>query len=99
MTATAAGLHLGIRVIPSAPRTMLLGVYGDRLRVAVHAPPEDNRANRELALALADWFGVRKEQVRVVAGFSSRDKTVELQGLDEAKAEAALARLLATRGS
>jgi uncharacterized protein (TIGR00251 family) len=95
ITATAAGLRLGIRVTPAAPRTMLLGAYGDRLKVAVHAPPEDNRANQELELALAQWFRLRREQVRVVAGLSGRDKTVELQGVDEAELRLALARLLA----
>ncbi len=84
---------------PSAPRTVLHGAYGDRLKVAVHAPPEDNRANEELVEALARWLGLRREQVQVETGFASRDKTVSLRGISEAELRARLAALLADRRS
>jgi uncharacterized protein len=69
-------------------------VYGDRLKVAVGAPPEDNRANQELVEALAGWLGLRREQVRVEAGFASRDKIVSLSGLSEDELRARLTALL-----
>ena len=95
ITATATGLRLGVRVSPSAPRTALRGVYGDRLKVVVSAPPEDNRANHELVEALAGWLGLRREQVRVEAGLSSRDKVILVSGLSEVELRSRLAVLLA----
>ena len=80
---------------PSAPRTALRGVYGDRLKVVVSAPPEDNRANHELVEALAGWLGLRREQVRVEAGLSSRDKVILVSGLSEVELRSRLAVLLA----
>lgn len=92
--AVADGLLVGVRVSPSAPRTALRGLYGDRLKVAVNAPPEDNRANHELAEALAHWLELRREDVRIEAGHASRDKVVAFAGISEAQLRSKLARLL-----
>jgi len=78
------GLCVGVRVSPSAPRTELRGLHGDRLKVAVNAPPEDNRANKELEEALAGWLGMGRHQLRVLKGHASRDKVVAFTGSDEA---------------
>lgn len=95
ITSGATGLHIGIRVSPSAPRTQLRGVYGDRLKVSVGAPPEDNRANQELVEALAGWLGLRRDDVRIESGHTSRDKVVSFSGIEEAQLRDKLAALLA----
>lgn len=94
IASTAGVLKLGVRVSPSAPRTALRGLYGDRLKVAVNAPPEDNRANEELLEAVAGWLGMRRDQVRVETGSASRDKTLALSGVTEAELRRRLAVLL-----
>lgn len=91
------GPQLGVRVSPSAPRTRIGGVYGDRLKVAVGAPPEDNRANHELVDALARWLDLRRDAVRIVSGHTSRDKVVSFSGIDEAELRTKLAALLTDR--
>ena len=85
---------VGVRVSPSAPHTALRGVYGDRLKVAVNAPPEDNRANHQLVEALAEWLGLRRDDVRIESGHASRDKVVALAGIEEAELRSKLAGLL-----
>ena len=86
----AVGIHLrdgallvGVRVIPSAARTEVRGVYGDRLKVAVNAPPEAGKANARLVQALAGWLGVRMDMVTVQSGHSGRDKVVAFSGMTE----------------
>ncbi len=78
-------LRIGVRVIPSAPRTKLRGIHGDRLKVAVAAPAEDNRANSELVEALADWLALNRTDVRVVKGHASRDKVIGFKDVDKAR--------------
>ena len=90
----AGGLLVGVRVSPSAPRTAVQGVYGDRLKVSVSAPPEDNRANQELTEALAKWLTLRRGSVRVEVGHGSRDKVVAITGIEEAELRKKLIRLL-----
>jgi uncharacterized protein (TIGR00251 family) len=79
----SGGLLVGVRVSPSAPVTAVRGLYGERLKVSVSAPAEDNRANRELVEALAKWLGIRRDSVRVEAGHGSRDKVVAFLGVGE----------------
>jgi uncharacterized protein (TIGR00251 family) len=85
---------VGLRVSPSAPRTAVRGIYGDRLKVSVNAPPEDNRANDQLVEALAGWLGLRRDDVRIEAGHGSRDKVVAFLGIEEAELRNRLTRLL-----
>lgn len=94
ITAGSGGLLLGVRLTPSAPRTAARGVYGDRLKVSVTAPPEDNRANRQLVEALAGWLDLRRDDVSIVAGRGSRDKVVAFKGIDETELRSRLTGLL-----
>ena len=81
---------VGVRASPSAPRTELRGIHGDRLKVAVAAPPEDNRANRALEEALADWLGIGRDRISVFKGHASRDKVVAFTGCSEARLRQAI---------
>ena len=75
-------LLVGVRVIPSAARTEMRGVYGDRLKVAVNAPPEGGKANARLVEALADWLDVRTERrSRCNPATAARDKVVAFSGM------------------
>ncbi len=56
------------------------------------AAPERGRANDEVLELLAGALDVRRPQLRLVAGAGSRDKVVELAGLDAAEAEERLQR-------
>lgn len=76
ITADARGLLIGVRVAPAASRTVVQGLYGDRLKISVNAAPEGGKANQVLVEALADWLGLARSCVRVVSGHAARDKVV-----------------------
>ena len=75
-------MKFAVRVKPGASRTSVGGRWpgtgGDALIVAVAAPAVDGRANEAVRRALAEVFGVRRQDVRIVRGERSRDKLVEL---------------------
>ncbi len=75
------------------------GVYGDRLKIAVNAPPENNRANQQLTAALARWLGLRVDDVRIESGHGSRDKVVAFSSIDEAELRSRLERLMGGRSA
>jgi len=79
--------RLRLRVAPGARRSEIVGRYGDAWRVRVAAPPDRGRANDEVLQVLAEALEVRPRQLRLVAGASSRDKIVELDGIDVDEAE------------
>jgi hypothetical protein len=86
---------LEVLVRPRARRAGLKGFRGDgRLVVAVGAPPEDGRANQAMAELLGEALGVRARDVTIVSGEHSREKRVEVQGLDEGELKRRLTRAL-----
>ena len=79
---------LAIKAIPNAPRSEAAGWVGDALKVRVHAPALEGRANEELCLALAGILGLGTRAVSLVQGDKSRQKLVRIEGLtlEEVKA-------------
>jgi uncharacterized protein (TIGR00251 family) len=78
--------RLRIRVSPGAKTTELVGRHGDGWKVRVAAPPERGRANEALLDLLANRLRVTPAELTVVAGRSSRDKVVELRGIEAGEA-------------
>ncbi len=76
LRAVAGGTRLRLRVKPAAKRNAVVGVHGGALKVAVAAPPEHGRANEAVVALLAETLGVAPSAVTIVAGETSRDKTV-----------------------
>ncbi len=77
----SASCLLAIKAIPNAPRSAVVGWLGDALKVKVHAPPVEGRANDALCEFLAAEFGLPRRAVTVERGDTSRQKTVRLAGL------------------
>jgi uncharacterized protein (TIGR00251 family) len=73
--------NLSIRVIPNAPRNQIVGRLGSDIKVKIHAPPLDGRANDELCQFLAEQLDVPRRAVTLVRGETSRQKTVRVEGL------------------
>jgi uncharacterized protein (TIGR00251 family) len=80
-------LTVEIQVVPRASRTKVGPLVGDRLRVAVTAPPVDGEANLAVIDAMADAFGVRRSAVTIVRGERGRRKTIRVDGGDRATLE------------
>jgi uncharacterized protein len=66
------------------------GRHGDGWRLRVSAPPEDGRANQAVERLVARALGVHPRDVRIVRGFATRDKVIEIDGLDARRIERAL---------
>jgi uncharacterized protein (TIGR00251 family) len=86
-------LRLRLHAQPGAKRTAVGTEHAGRLRIALHAPPVDGKANEELVRHLAKRFGRKRSQVRITAGETSREKTVQIE-CDEDGARAIVDELL-----
>ena len=91
VTAREAGVRFAVHVQPRAKKPGIDGTHGDALRVRVQAPPVDGAANDAVIAVIADALGVPRRAVRIAAGFSGRQKLVDVDGID---ASAATTRLL-----
>ena len=85
LRATADGVTLDVLVQPRASRARLGPVHGDRVKLAVIAPPVDGEANAAVIELVAEAFGVPKRAVEVIAGASSRRKTIRVTGATAAQ--------------
>jgi len=76
-----------VQVVPRASKDEIAGIHGDALKVRLTAPPVEGRANEALIAFLAQRLGVRKSQVEIVAGATSRRKMVRVTGLSPQEVE------------
>ena len=90
-------MRVTVRVRPGASRTRVGGAFGDgpdrALVVAVSARAVDGAATEATLAAIADAFGVRRRDVRLVSGATHRTKVVDVV-IDNHRGAAALAELL-----
>jgi uncharacterized protein len=81
------GVTFDVLVQPRASREKLGPLHDGRLKVAVTSPPVDGEANAAVIALLAKTLGVAKSAVEVVAGASSRRKTVRVAGIGRSMIE------------
>jgi len=91
---TAAGVTVAVRAQPGAKKTAVTGIYGEgpaaQLKIAVHAPPVEGRANEALIEFVADFFSLSRKSVALLSGESSRSKVLLLRGITLGRVEALL---------
>jgi uncharacterized protein len=87
-----------LRVSPGAARAAVVGRHGPAengvWKVRVAALPERGKANEAVLALLAETLAVPRSSVTLVSGGGSRDKIVELAGIEPDEIE----RRLATAG-
>jgi len=66
-----------IKAIPNSKKASVIQ-EDNILKVKINEPPINGRANRRLIEILARYFKTNKSNIRIVSGFTSRNKTVEI---------------------
>jgi uncharacterized protein len=83
----APSTRLRLRVSPRARSNGIVGRHGEGWKIRVTAPPEGGKANDAVLRLLAERLDLPSESLTLVSGPSSRDKIVELHGIDTVEAE------------
>jgi len=71
-------ITLEILVQPRASRAKIGPMHDGRLKIAVTAPPVDGEANAAVVELLARRLGITRGDIAVIAGASSRRKTLRI---------------------
>lgn len=85
-----SGARFKIHVVTKAKKTELAGVHGDAIKIRCAAPPLAGRANQEVRELLSALLGLPVRDVTIARGERSRDKIVEVAGMDADEARARL---------
>lgn len=71
---------IAVWVVAGASRAAIDGLHGERVKIRVTSPPQQGRANDEVARMLADALGA---EVVLESGMRSRAKTFRVSITDE----------------
>jgi uncharacterized protein (TIGR00251 family) len=71
-------MRVSVLVVPNARKNGVVE-EGDHLKVYVRAPPVKGKANEAVIEVLAEFFGVKKSDMRIMSGERSREKVVEIR--------------------
>jgi uncharacterized protein (TIGR00251 family) len=70
-------MKIQVKVKPSS-RIEEVSQESDSFTVKVKEAPKEGKANRAVIKLLAEHFGIPKSQVRIISGFKSKNKVVEV---------------------
>ncbi|MFM6974978.1 MAG: DUF167 domain-containing protein [Agromyces sp.] len=76
-------MRIAIRVKPGASRARVGGLHDHALVVAVSARAVDGAATEAALRAVAEAFGVRRADVYLHSGASSRSKLIDIAAPDD----------------
>jgi uncharacterized protein len=70
-------MKIRVKVKPDS-RTEEISQEGDSFIVKVREPPAEGKANEAVIKLLAGHFGVPQSQIKILSGFRSRNKVIEV---------------------
>lgn len=70
-------MKIQVKVKPNS-KTEEVSQERDSFVVKVREPPKEGRANQAVIKLLAEYFSVPQSQVRILSGFKSRNKVIEV---------------------
>lgn len=94
LSAHPEGVIVPVRAQPGARKAGVLGEQAGSLKVAVTAPPEDGRANKALLEVLREALDLKRSQLELVSGETSREKKFLVRGVTREELASRLARLV-----
>ena len=87
-------LVLRLCISPSAKKNKIAGLYGERLKISLAAPPVDGKANKCLIEFLSEILGCSKSDIEIYKGESSKLKTINIRASEPQKILVNLNKLL-----
>lgn len=83
-TKTRNGVTIEVKVEPRSSQKGIAGVMDNNvLKVKLTSPPVEGAANEQLIELIAEELKVKRAQVTVIRGRSSKRKVVEISGVEE----------------
>ena len=85
ITEKDGGVIFSVCVVPRAFKTEMVGEHNGGLKIRIASPPVDGAANEELIRLLAKKLSVRKSDIDIISGESSKNKRIKIANLSESR--------------
>jgi len=72
-------MKIFVKAKPNAKEEKIEKISDNNFIVSVKEPPVQGRANAAIIKALAEYFGINKNQLEIVAGYTNREKIIEIK--------------------
>ena len=72
-------MKIFVKVKPNAKKELVEKIDETNFNVFLTAPPTEGKANKALIEALAEYFGVAKQRVKIVIGERAKQKIVSIE--------------------
>ncbi len=79
---TREGIVIEVKVEPRSSQKGISGVMENTVKVKLTAPPVGGAANEQLIEVLSKATGIKRSNIRILRGASSKRKIVEIKGVD-----------------
>jgi uncharacterized protein len=81
------GALITVHAAPRASRDAVQGLHGDALKIRLHAPPVEGKANEALIAFLSEKLDVPKSNIAIKSGLSQRRKIIAIAGMSAPEIE------------
>lgn len=78
---TPSGCVFAVKVAPGAKRNAVGGLHQGELKVSVTQVAENGKANPQVIKVLAEFLKIRKSQLELISGETSRHKKIACHSL------------------
>ena len=78
---SADGVTFAVHVQPRASKCGVTGIVNGAVKIRLTSPPVDGAANEQCIKLFAELLKVRRQDVVIVTGESSRHKVIRISGI------------------
>jgi uncharacterized protein (TIGR00251 family) len=81
------GVIITVHAVPRAAKDAVQGLHGDALKIRLHAPPVDGKANEALISFLSRKLNIPKSNIALKSGANQRRKILMIRGVSKPETE------------
>ena len=81
------GVIITVHAVPRAAKDAVQGLHGDALKIRLHAPPVDGKANEALIAFLSKKLNIPKNNIALKNGLNQRRKIISISGISKLEIE------------
>lgn len=75
---------ISLLIQPNSKKTEIQGLHDNKLKVRIHSPPVDGKANEEVIRFFSKLLKIKKNQIDIVKGHTDKTKLLQISDISEA---------------